>query len=131
MKYFSYFSWKTGFVISCKLSPMETICMKCCILFSVKNKKIIINLSSAELAQRVVRVIKRKAKTPKVNHMYLIYYLQQVGKRVSALSFIYLILIYFSCFSSGRPWWLSWMRRPTGDQEVTGSTPAKVGNILS
>ena len=29
-----------------------------------------------------------------------------------------------------RPWWLSWMRRPTGDQEVTGSTPAEVGNIL-
>ena len=31
----------------------------------------------------------------------------------------------------GRPWWLSWMRRPTGDQEVAGSTPAEVGNILS
>ena len=30
-----------------------------------------------------------------------------------------------------RPRWLSWMRRPTGDQEVTGSTPAEVGNILS
>ena len=27
--------------------------------------------------------------------------------------------------------WLSWMRRPTGDQEVPGSTPAEVGNILS
>ena len=30
-----------------------------------------------------------------------------------------------------RPRWLSWIRRPTGDQEVTGSTPADVGNILS
>ena len=30
-----------------------------------------------------------------------------------------------------RPRWLSWMRRPTGDQEVAGSTPAAVGNILS
>ena len=30
-----------------------------------------------------------------------------------------------------RPRWLSWMHRPTGDQEVAGSTPAKVGNILS
>ena len=30
-----------------------------------------------------------------------------------------------------RPWWLSWMRRPTGDQEVAGSTLAEVGNILS
>ena len=32
---------------------------------------------------------------------------------------------------ASRPRWLSWMRRPTGDQEVTGSTPAEVGNILS
>ena len=29
-----------------------------------------------------------------------------------------------------RPRWLSWMRRPTGDQEVAGSTPAEVSNIL-
>ena len=29
-----------------------------------------------------------------------------------------------------RPRWLSWMRRPTGDQEGAGSTPAEVGNIL-
>ena len=30
-----------------------------------------------------------------------------------------------------RPRWLSWMRHPTGDQEVAGSTPTVVGNILS
>ena len=30
-----------------------------------------------------------------------------------------------------RPRWLIWMRRLTGDQEVAGSTPAEVGNILS
>ena len=30
-----------------------------------------------------------------------------------------------------RPRWLSWIRRLTGDQEVAGSTPAEVGNILS
>ena len=30
-----------------------------------------------------------------------------------------------------QPRWLSWMRRPTGDQEVAGSTPAEVANILS
>ena len=30
-----------------------------------------------------------------------------------------------------RPRWLSWMRHPTGDQEVADSTPAEVGNILS
>ena len=38
-KYFSYFTQKTGFGISCKLSPLETICMKCQILFPGKNKK--------------------------------------------------------------------------------------------
>ena len=26
---------------------------------------------------------------------------------------------------NSRPRWLSWMRRPTGDQEVAGSTPAR------
>ena len=30
-----------------------------------------------------------------------------------------------------RPRWLSRMPRPTGDQEVAGSTPIEVGNILS
>ena len=29
-----------------------------------------------------------------------------------------------------RPRWLSWMRRPTGDQKVASSTLAEVGNIL-
>ena len=33
--------------------------------------------------------------------------------------------------AGSQPRWLSWMRRPTGDQEVAGSTPAEVGNILS
>ena len=56
LKHFSNFSQNTGFDISCKLSLMETICMKCQILFSEKNKKNIINLSSAELAKRVVMV---------------------------------------------------------------------------
>ena len=35
---------------------IETICMKCPVLFFGKNKKNIINLSSAEFAQRVVKV---------------------------------------------------------------------------
>ena len=34
----SYFSQKTGFDISCKLSPFESICTKCQELFSGKNK---------------------------------------------------------------------------------------------
>ena len=38
MIFFSYFSQKTGFDISCKLSPLGTICMKCQSLFSVENK---------------------------------------------------------------------------------------------
>ena len=33
-------------------------------------------------------------------------------------------------FPTRGPRWLSWMRRPTGDQEVAGSTPAEVGNIF-
>ena len=32
--------------------------------------------------------------------------------------------------SDSRPQWLSWMCRPTGDQEVAGSTLAEVSNIL-
>ena len=55
LKYFSYFSQTTGFGISCKLSPMETIRMKCQILFSGENKKNI-SLSSYELSLRVVMV---------------------------------------------------------------------------
>ena len=39
LKYVSYFSKETGFDISCKLSPMEIICMRCHILFSEKKKK--------------------------------------------------------------------------------------------
>ena len=49
--HYYYFPEKTGFAISCKLSPMETICMKCQNLFSGisgKNKENI-NLLSAEL----------------------------------------------------------------------------------
>ena len=52
IKTFSYVSQKTGFDISCKLSPMKTVCMKCRIMFSVKCKKHITNVSSAELAQK-------------------------------------------------------------------------------
>ena len=33
--------------------------------------------------------------------------------------------------AASRPRWLSWMHSPTGDQEVAGSTPAEVSNILS
>ena len=69
LKYFSYFSQKTGFDISCK-SPKETICMKCRILFSVKNKKNIINLLSAENAQRVVKVKDKNEKELQCSSIY-------------------------------------------------------------
>ena len=36
---FLFLYQKAGFDISCKLSPLETICMKCQILFSEKSKK--------------------------------------------------------------------------------------------
>ena len=39
IKFFPYFSQITGFDISCKLSPLETICIKYQNLFSGKNKK--------------------------------------------------------------------------------------------
>ena len=42
--------------MSCKLSPVETICRKCQILLSVKKMKNIFYFSSVELAQRVVKV---------------------------------------------------------------------------
>ena len=52
LKYFSYFFQKTW--LDSSLFPLETICMKCQILFSGKIRKNISSLSSAELAQRVV-----------------------------------------------------------------------------
>ena len=45
---FVHFFVKTGFVISCKLLPLETIRIKCQNLFSMTKK--IVNLSSVELA---------------------------------------------------------------------------------
>ena len=37
--FFFLFFWKKRFYTSCKLPPRETVCMKCQILLSVKNKK--------------------------------------------------------------------------------------------
>ena len=45
--YFSYLSQEKGFDISCKLSPKETICMKCRILFSGKKIRKIFQILSA------------------------------------------------------------------------------------
>ena len=51
-----FFFRKTGFDISCKLSPLETFSWHVKTCFLGKNKKIIIYLSSAELAKGVVKV---------------------------------------------------------------------------
>ena len=45
------------------MSPVETICVKCQILFSEKNNKNITGLSSAELAQRVVKIKRQSNQT--------------------------------------------------------------------
>ena len=47
MIFFLYFSQKTGFCIPCKLSPLETIYMKCLIQFSGEKKKKCFKMSSA------------------------------------------------------------------------------------
>ena len=46
------FSQKTGYDISCTLSPLDTICLKCQILFSGKKK---INMSSSEKLTQSVK----------------------------------------------------------------------------
>ena len=60
--YFSYFSQKTGSDISCKLSPLETICMKCRILFyrKKKRKKIFHNVVCWNVYQNAMRSNKKR-----------------------------------------------------------------------
>ena len=58
--YLSQFYQKSGYDSSCKLSPLETICMKCQILFSWKNKKNISNcrlLMSHAMRKRILRTL--------------------------------------------------------------------------
>ena len=52
----NYFPQKTGFDISCKLSPNETICMECQILFSVKNNKVISKCRLLKMLPSMLRV---------------------------------------------------------------------------
>ena len=52
-QHFSHFSQKIGFDVSYKLSPKETVDLKCQMLFSGKNKENI-NLSSAKFAHCVL-----------------------------------------------------------------------------
>ena len=66
---FSYFSQKTGSDISCKLSPMETICRKCQILFPGQNKK---NNSKCPLLKNP-RVLSVKSKYSIVHFCLVLY----------------------------------------------------------
>ena len=50
---FSYFSQKIGFAISCKLSPEETICMKCQSLFW-ENQNTYFKMLSAEILSSIL-----------------------------------------------------------------------------
>ena len=54
--FFLFLFQKICFDISCKLSPKETICMKCQSLFSEKNNTDVVNLLFAGLAWRGIRV---------------------------------------------------------------------------
>ena len=56
LEYFVIFPRKQNLTFHANCLQMETICMKCKILFSEKTKKHIINLSPAEFAQRMVKV---------------------------------------------------------------------------
>ena len=56
-KYFSYFTQKTGLTIHVNcLHLLETICMKCQILFSGKNKKKYHQFVITELTKRMVKI---------------------------------------------------------------------------
>ena len=72
---FLFFPRKVWFDISCKLSPQETICMKCQILFLSKIEKIFINLSSVELSQKVVMV--ESNIQPKQEKYYIISFIRK------------------------------------------------------
>ena len=56
LKYFLYVFQKIEFYFSCKLSPLQTVCMNCQISFSEKYKKNLINLTSAESAHSMVSI---------------------------------------------------------------------------
>ena len=58
---FLFFPEKKSFDISCKLSPKQTICMKCQSLLSVKNTNNVISLLPAVFSQRIININKAKA----------------------------------------------------------------------
>ena len=53
-RHFDFFFQNIGVNISCKISTKKTVCIKCQSLFVLEKKKNSVNISSAELSQRVV-----------------------------------------------------------------------------
>ena len=88
-----YFSRKISFDISCKLYPKETLNMKWQSLFSGKNKKNNISLSSAELLWWVVKVKEKRYKI--VGNFRFIYW---NGIWTSYFLFYFIFFFFF--------WWL-------------------------
>ena len=77
----SYFSWKIGIDISCKLSPQKTICMKCQTLFyeeEKKKKKILLWSEFAESAKDLYRFSCAPAVAVTVTE-YIVYQVCNVG----------------------------------------------------
>ena len=71
----AYFLQKTGFDISCKLSPMGTICMKCQILFSRINDNLDISTRPYFLSLSLslsLFLSHTHTKHPRFNHLNII-----------------------------------------------------------
>ena len=73
------FPLKIGFDTSCKLSPKETICMRCLILFSGENKKFFKMLSAEIFTQHAEH--------------YILYLPKMFGKPILIVKFLFT-----SCF---------------------------------
>ena len=59
-----------GFDISCKLSPMEKICMKCKTFFFVRKIRKKFNMSSAEIEPSMLITGKKKKRSQIINNIY-------------------------------------------------------------
>ena len=117
LKSLENFLWQTFIRHSGNMACPECLMNVCQRKFSMEHYKL-------ENAPMVVRRsdIRTPSKTPLKTSAYQQSWEQIAQDRSSGILVTWPV---------SRPRWLSWMRRPTGDQEVTGSTPAEVGNILS
>ena len=115
----SMFQVTLNFKIGAVGRKIFLLCLK--FLYEVNRKTIWPNgeIPTKSLKKTSGPVVKNKARSGNLKHIFI----------------LDLAAVQYTCgntlFSVRRPQWLSWMRCPTGDQEVAGSTPAEVGNILS